>query len=129
MENNPYAKTPAASLTNAGPQQRVSRSMIALVISWLLLGLLCVAIQSVIPQFGEVFSSFGADLPKLTQLVQAYHEAALLLPVVPILAYFFWPRRARRVRAALILCWLSMLPVVGMMVAMYLPIFRLGAVV
>jgi type II secretory pathway component PulF len=102
---------------------------IALVISTVVLALISIAIQFVIPAFGEVFGSFGADLPKLTLLVQAHHRAALFLPALPILTYAFWPNRVSKVRVALIVCWLSVLPIVVMIVAMYLPIFKLGAVV
>ena len=129
MDTNPYAKTPTASLNSEAARLVVSLAMIALVISTVVLALLSIAIQFVIPAFGEVFGSFGTDVPKLTQLVQAHHRAALFLPALPILTYAFWPNRVHKVRLALIVCWLSVLPIVVMIVAMYLPIFKLGAVV
>jgi type II secretory pathway component PulF len=85
----------------------------------------------VIPQFAEVFESFGTDLPAVTALlINSPHvlwtPLALTMPTIVL----WWPLRSN---AARIVCY-SMLTaadailLVLTIVAMYLPIYKLGQV-
>ncbi|MDH4481485.1 MAG: hypothetical protein QE279_02120 [Rhodoferax sp.] len=55
-----------------------------------------------IPEFAEVFKSFGGNLPAATQLTMQWYPVALLLPALVIAAWFLYPKIHRRGTAALI---------------------------
>ena len=82
----------------------------------------------VIPSFIDVFSSFGTDLPLITQLVLKFYGVALVLPLVVIIAWFFWPNRSHRAVAACIIGFVSSFLFSSIMVfSMYWPIFEMSA--
>lgn len=98
-------------------------------------GLVCALLAAVVPMlvvpaFEEVFKSFGADLPLLTLAVLRYHPATWFLPMLVIAARLFWPLARRRAMAAgLIGVAGAVFVFLGLGIALYWPIFRLGAVV
>lgn len=96
---------------------------------WVLLIGLSVAMQSVVPEFTEVFKSFGADLPLPTLFTMQAFPALLVLPYLVALAWNFWPRKTARLRAATAFCWLGVGAIFLMVGTLYLPIFKLGSVV
>jgi type II secretory pathway component PulF len=91
----------------------------------------------VIPAFMDVFEAFGADLPPLTQLIVNYRFALFVLPfvaLVPAVLISFGGMHKQRIHVAykagfvlllLALCCLAFTVVL----AMYLPIFRIAQVV
>jgi type II secretory pathway component PulF len=94
-----------------------------------------VPLPSVIGQFAQLFSGFGADLPLLTRWVVAgvtFIWIAVLGTVVAQLVLFivYISARSRKVKSAFwILAFVNLAALVTIVVAMYLPIFRLGSVV
>lgn len=96
------------------------------------IGLVCAIFAAliptlVVPQFGQIFESFGADVPLMTRLVLQGYLALWALPVFVVLAWLFWPRPQRRAAAA---CWIGVLSIVLLLPlcigALYLPIFMLA---
>ncbi len=97
-------------------------------IAWLVCTLLAVALQSAIPAFDSVLQSFGADLPVATMFVQKIYPAALFFPLLVAMVWHFWPNRATRLRAAIIVACLCSALILSMFASMYLPILRLGSI-
>ena len=99
----------------------------------LAVGVLCAAIAATIPpllvlQFREVFVSFGADLPPLTELFIHYNLALWLLPVLVVATWLYWPKATSRSLVACLMGVASLVLVVPVLVvALYLPIFQLSA--
>jgi len=81
----------------------------AFAFAWVLCVILAAALQSFIPAFDDVLSSF-----------------ALLAPLVIGLMWRFWPNPQKRLRIAVVTCWMSIAAIVLMMGSMYLPIWVLG---
>ncbi|NZA25247.1 hypothetical protein H0E84_02540 [Luteimonas sp. SJ-92] len=54
-----------------------------------------------VPQFVDVYRSFGADLPRPSAFLVSWYRALAFLPLLFLLAWFFWPQRDRRGVAAL----------------------------
>jgi hypothetical protein len=126
--NNPY-RAPAASLdAQTGPAARSSE---LLFVVGLVCGLLAAIIASaVVPSFSSVFKSFGAELPWLTSWVVSSYWLAWIIPVAVLLTRLFWPRVPTRPLAACLVGTLSLVVLVPLMfVALYWPMFALGAVV
>lgn len=108
-----------------------------LVILSLLLGVLLVTF--VAPIFAEMFSGFGAELPKPTQLLFEFSDFTkswfFLLQVViaGVVGLFFWvldfwDRRKRKI----LMCLVTFIPVcliLVLLMSMFLPIFLLSSVV
>jgi hypothetical protein len=87
-------------------------------------------------QFAETFSAFGAELPAFTLVMIA------LAPVYPIISYLtglplliwlvflFSPAQQRLLfKSGLIIFLIAFVLVIAFIIAMYLPIFTLGAIV
>lgn len=98
----------------------------------LVIGLVCAILAALIPtllvpQFGQIFESFGAELPSSTRLLLQGYLALWALPGFVLLAWLFWPQPQRRAAAA---CWVGALSLVLIfplcMGALYLPIFMLS---
>ena len=81
----------------------------------------------IIPSFVNVFSSFGTDLPLITQLVLKFYGVVIALPFVVLIAWFTWPNRSRRAIAACIIGFGgSFLVSSVIMLSMYWPIFAMA---
>lgn len=97
------------------------------------IGVLCAAIAAIIPpllipQFREVFMSFGAELPPLTALFVHYSYALWLLPILVVAGWLYWPEAPRRSLVACLIGAASLVLVVPVLVvALYLPVFQLSA--
>ena len=98
----------------------------AFAFAWVLCVILAAALQSFIPAFDDVLSSFGVGLPVLTRITQKIYPLALLAPLVIGLMWRFWPNPQKRLRIAVVTCWMSIAAIVLMMGSMYLPIWVLG---
>jgi type II secretory pathway component PulF len=84
----------------------------------------------VVPEFSEVFRAFGADLPLITRVFVHHAWVFWLIPAAVLLAWFAWPNPRHRALAAALIGTVGLLLMVPTTVlAMYLPIFRLGAAV
>ena len=84
----------------------------------------------VIPSFVDVFSSFGTDLPLITQIVLKFYGLAVVLPFLVLIAWFFWPNRSRRAIAACIIGFGGSFLITSIMVfSMYWPIFEMSSLV
>jgi len=100
-----------------------------------ILGLVCALLTAltptiVIPQFQQVFSSFGAQLPLLTRIAIDQHLWLWLLSLLVIAVWLFWPRPKQRALAACLLGAGGLVIIIPLMIlAMYLPIFQLGQAV
>ena len=91
--------------------------------AWVLCVLLAAAVQSFVPAFTDVLSSFGSGLPVLTRVAQKIYPFALLAPLFVGLVWSFWPNRAIRLRISVVTCWVCITAIVLMMGSMYLPIW------
>lgn len=98
----------------------------AFAFAWVLCVILAAALQSFIPAFDDVLSSFGAGLPVLTRITQKIYPLALLAPLIIGLVWRFWPNRQKRLRIAVVTCWMSIAVIVLLMGSMYLPIWVFG---
>lgn len=96
------------------------------------------AVNLIVPQFQDIFQGFGAELPWLTAVFVRHRHLFFLLPLLPPLLWWALARTtgaatdARRkwaVLALLLALGLTFAMVPVTIVAMYLPIFRLAAVV
>jgi type II secretory pathway component PulF len=82
----------------------------------------------VIPSFIDVFSTFGTDLPLITQFVLKFYGVAVVLPFLVLVGWFFWPTRSRRAVAACIIGFGGSFLFSSIMVlSMYWPIFEMSA--
>jgi len=130
---NPYAE-PTTSVSGSPGETGASTGM-----GWLHAGLVCGFIAAtmttifgvfVIPEFSKVFANFGADLPLLTRLVVNYYLLIWVVPLAVFLAWRFRPcTRRRNILAGMIGIGSSVAAVPIIVVAMYLPIFRLAGAV
>lgn len=94
--------------------------------AWILCFILAAALQSFIPAFDDVLSSFGPGLPLPTRITQKVYPFALLAPLIVGLVWSFWPNRQGRLRIAIVACWICIAVIFLMMGSMYLPIWTLG---
>lgn len=100
-----------------------------------IIGLVCALLTAltptmVIPQFQQVFSSFGAQLPLLTRIAIDQHLGLWLLPLLVIAVWLFWPRPKQRPLAACLVGAGGLVIIIPLLIlAMYLPIFQLGQAV
>jgi type II secretory pathway component PulF len=82
----------------------------------------------VVPLFNEMFVEFGTALPLPTDLVVNYYQAACVLPLLVLAAWFFWPWRDMRSVAACTIGLSSLvLATLLLVLAMYLPFYKLAA--
>lgn len=126
--NNPYSVAAPASLPPA------SRSYSLLAAGVLSSGLTATVMTAtgffVVPQFQEVFTSFGVALPWLTRALIHGYGWAWIAPMLVLLQWFCGPGGLYRPHLAAVLGVLAMLA--GTLVTvfgLYLPMFRIGAVV
>lgn len=100
--------------------------------------LAAVAVNLVVPQFQDIFDGFGAQLPWLTTVFVKHRHAFFLLPLLPPLLWWGLARTARKAPGArrnsamialLVALGLTFVMVPLAIIAMYLPIFRLGSVI
>ena len=103
--------------------------IIGFVVTWLLVIAFSVFSQFIYPAFIDLFSSFGSDLPLVTQLVMDGHSSLLLLPVVIGLLWAFWPVKTERLSVAALFGWLSIALMLMALASMYLPIIKMSMVV
>jgi type II secretory pathway component PulF len=81
----------------------------------------------VIPHFVNVFSTFGTDLPLITQIVLKFYGVTAVLPLLVLIAWFFWPNRSHRAIAACITGFGGgFLFASIIMLSMYWPIFKMS---
>ncbi|MEH6419033.1 hypothetical protein [Pseudomonas sp. CGJS7] len=96
----------------------------------LLLSSLCaIAPIWVVPQFKQVFVSFGTDLPPATRLLVDYPWALCALPLLVLAIWAVSPRRWRDLLACVVGVALAAGGIAFMSWALYLPIFMLGATI
>ncbi|MGH8080038.1 MAG: hypothetical protein ACREP7_05645 [Lysobacter sp.] len=83
----------------------------------------------VVPEFKQVFVSFGGDLPLATQMLIDYPWALCALPVLVLGLWALTPRRRRDSLACVsgVLLGLAVIPLTAFV--LYLPIFMLAATV
>lgn len=91
-------------------------------------------VNLVVPQFEEVFRNFGAELPLLTRLFVEARYAFFGLPLIVLVAWALTPRRTppgneRGIVALVVGIGMGMILLPLCLIAMYLPIFRLAAMV
>lgn len=102
--------------------------------SSLLLGLVPALVLSAvcywfIPQFAEVYRGFGAPLPWQSELLLHLYPGVVILPVIVLAAWFFWPNTpARDAFVILVGAGGSVVLFVFGVWAAYSPIFLLGTV-
>lgn len=126
---NPY-RPPQSSVEDA-PASGSGAAGILLLLAGLVCALLTALVPTlVIPQFEEVFASFGATLPLPTRLMIELHPWLWLLPLPVVAVRLFWPRPRQRPLAACLLgaCALGLI-IPLLILAMYLPILQLGQIV
>jgi type II secretory pathway component PulF len=111
----------------------VSYILVASMTVWI--GCFAIGFGVVVPQFASLFAGFGADLPRLTQFVLSARIpiwALLLLACLMqlgLLIYLVSARTFAARRLTLITSGLNIAGQLVLVVAMYAPIFKLGAVV
>lgn len=124
---NPY-QSPASAVELPATHGSGSTAVIQL-IAGLMCALLAALIPTlVIPQFRQVFTSFGTDLPLTTRIALNYHLWLWLLPLVVIAVRLFWPRARKRPRAACLAGIAGLvIALAATLLAMYLPIYQMGS--
>ena len=103
--------------------------IIGFVVTWSLVIVFSISSQFIYPAFVDLFSSFGSDLPLVTQWVMNAHSLLLLLPVVISLLWAFWPVKTERLDVASLFGWLSIALMLIALASMYLPIIKMGMIV
>jgi uncharacterized membrane protein YhdT len=91
-------------------------------------------VNLVVPQFEDVFRNFGAELPLLTRLFVEARYAFFCLPLIVLAAWALTRRRTppgneRGIVALVVGIGMGMILLPLCLIAMYLPIFRLAAMV
>jgi hypothetical protein len=81
----------------------------------------------IVPQFSQTFDAFETDLPQLTQWVLSYHSILWALPVLVLVAWFFWPVPKHRPLASCLVGIFGLLLLTPLVIyALYAPIFGLA---
>ena len=88
--------------------------------------LTAVVLSALVPQFANVFQSFGAELPFLTKSLVEFYRAFFLLPIFVVLAWYLAPKHSRGIMSFLtgMFCLFGITGI--SVVLLYLPIFMLG---
>jgi type II secretory pathway component PulF len=123
--SNPYLP-PGAGLSEAAPTTHARRVPIYSLACSILAALLC---SLVVPNFREAFVSYGAELPLLTRIVFAVPHAVWLLPVLVVAAWRSLHGRVGLQVARVVGIGGPLLLGPLILIAIYLPIFRLAATV
>ncbi|KRA72895.1 hypothetical protein ASD78_14870 [Lysobacter sp. Root667] len=98
----------------------------------MVIGVACAAVTAliptlIVPNFSEVFRSFGAELPGPTQLLLQGYLGLWILPVMVLVIWWLWPKPRSRAKAA---CWFGALSLVlglpACLWALYMPIVALS---
>jgi len=122
--NTPY-QSPTVSLEpKQSPRSSAALAVLGIAVSalppltsWFVLG-----------KFQETFEAFGVELPWLSRIVLSYHGLLWLVPAgIAALAALAPAWRGKRAAALGVASALVLMPVC--VIAMYLPVFNLGAVV
>ncbi|MEN5206162.1 hypothetical protein ABE473_17100 [Stenotrophomonas sp. TWI700] len=126
--NNPYSVTARAPLPVA------SRGYGLLAVGLLSSGLTAIVVTAtgrfVVPQFQEIFSSFGVGLPWITRVLIHGYGWIWIGPALVLLQWFCGPGGRYRWHLAAALGMLSMLGgTLLTLFGLYLPTFQLGGVV
>ena len=124
--DNPY-QPPTARI--ADPVAEVRRKKLGLFGSLFMTCFPALILSIAAPRFGEVFASFGAALPWLSRMVVNGYLAAWLLPILVVAVWLYWPNPKQRGFVVVAISLVSMMLVPFYIIALYLPIFRLGTVV
>jgi hypothetical protein len=86
----------------------------------------CVVAFRSVPQFQEVFTSFGAELPWQTSILVSWYRASVVIPALVFVTWLTWPStRYRGVAALLLGASVSFLALLFGWWAAYGPIFAL----
>lgn len=104
---------------------------LAIIVSFLFLFCAIVVIL-VTPTFGELYKSFGVDIPVFTKVVLSTHKywLGLGLALIPIpLVYLLEPSKRWQATTQYFLLALAILLIPLTIIALYLPIFEMGSVV
>ena len=81
-----------------------------------------------VPQFIEMYQSFAADLPWQSAFLFNWYRVLAFVPLLFLLAWFFWPQRDSRGTAALsVSVLLSCALLAFSFWAAYAPVFAFGA--
>jgi type II secretory pathway component PulF len=111
------------------------RAVVVSLLGWSSLLVFLLALPSVAKQFRELFANFGADLPRVTQLLvdapmlfSVCLAIIALLQLVALVAYYAEHGSGFR-RALWLFLGVDVLAVAAVILCFYLPILRLGAVV
>ncbi len=81
-----------------------------------------------VPQFAVAYAGFGAVLPLATRGLLASYRYGFVLPILVVAVWAAWPKPASRAIAALVAGVTgAAILAVATLIALYLPIFRLGA--
>jgi type II secretory pathway component PulF len=100
--------------------------------------LTAIAVNLVVPRFQHIFVGAGASLPWLTALFVKHRHALFALPLLPPLLWWGLARstgKASGIRrhsamiALLVALGLPLVVVALAIIAMYLPVFRIGDVI
>lgn len=84
----------------------------------------------VTPTFGELYKSFGIEIPVFTKVVLRTHKYWLGLALIPIpLVYLLEPSKKWQAITQYFLLALAVLLIPLTIIALYLPTFELGRVV
>ncbi len=125
--DNPY-QAPSAPLTDpAGGAARPHK--LGLFLSLFMTCVPALILSIAVPQFREVFSTFGPELPWLTLIVVKGYLATWLLPVSVVAVWFGWPSLKQRSFIVFAIGLVSVMLTPFCIIALYLPIFKLGTVV
>ena len=133
--SNPYSSPAARSADTAGQVERSRRAVVWWGISSLLAFALVAAVAIfVVPAFGDLLSSFGADLPLPTRIVLQWSRLSLMLPAMAAVLLIDAMRRSAlstEYRHGIIWIFvgsivLAVVLIVCAIYALYLPVFKMG---
>lgn len=134
---NPYTPSEAELIPDITEAQITRKRKISAVIFSAISLILNLGMHAVIPQFSEIFESFGADLPFLTQLVLSTYGFYAISFLICIVACFLIcinhkvvRQRPKALFSFVIIGFMLSLILAGLsIVSMYLPIFKVSHVV
>lgn len=129
-------QNPLKTLSSSNKRTRMRNATERWMLSAGLLAAIAIAagVNFIVPHFEDVFRNFGAELPLLTRLFVEARYAFFGLPLIVLAAWAWTPRRTppgneRGIVALVIGVGLGVVLLPLCLIAMYLPIFQLGAMV